>query len=59
MNLHDKDQLGGFTVQDAKVHMEAGDYPKALDMLETLLMCGGVWVSCFRDLGFPKLQILG
>lgn len=37
MNLHDKDQLGGFTVQDAKVHMEAGDYPKALDMLETLL----------------------
>jgi len=37
MNLHDKDQPSGFTVQDARMHMEAGDHLKALDMLETLL----------------------
>ena len=37
MNSHDKDQLSGFTIQDAKVHMEAGDPLRALGMLETLL----------------------
>lgn len=37
MNSHDKDQLSGFTIQDAKMHMEAGNHPKALDMLEMLL----------------------